>query len=64
MSLLVILANVAITITASLLTWISYLFVPQYFEYCALTAAASVLFGTLYIGVSYIGILVSVSYLK
>lgn len=64
MSLLVIVANAAITIVASLLTWISYLFLPQYFEYCALAVAASVLLGTLYIGVSYIVILISVSYLK
>ena len=64
MSLYAIVGTVFVSIISSILTFVAYFFVPHLFTMSALVCAGSIVFGTVYMIVSYLWVLASVSYLK
>ena len=64
MSLYAIVGTVFVSIVSSVLTFVTYFYVPHLFAISALVCAGSIAFGTIYMLVSYLWVLSSVSYLK
>lgn len=64
MSLYAIVGTVVVSIISSILTFVAYFLYPHLFTAFSLVCAGSILFGTIYMAVSYLWVLGNVSYLK